>query len=85
MSIEKGEKMEFKRLKELREDNDLKQINIAKYLEMKQPQYARYESGKREFPIDNLIKLAIFYNTSIDYIVGLTDETKPYKRKKQNV
>lgn len=74
--------MEIKRIKELREDRELKQINIANYLKMKQPQYARYESGKREIPIDCLIKLSKLYNVSVDYILGLTDEMKPYKRNK---
>ena len=72
--------MYIKRLKELREDKDLKQMNIAVLLNMKQPQYARYETGKREIPIDNLIKLANFYNTSTDYILGITNEKKPYPR-----
>lgn len=72
--------MYFKRLKDLREDRDLKQINIANILKMKQPQYARYEIGKREIPIECLIKLAIFYGTSTDYILGLTNEQKPYPR-----
>ena len=74
--------MYLKRLKEIREDHDLKQINIANLLEMKQPQYARYERGLRDIPLDNLIKLAKFYNTSTDYILELTDEIKPYPRKK---
>lgn len=72
--------MYVKRIKDLREDNDLKQINIAQLLNMKQPQYARYESGKRDFPVDNIIKLAEFYHTSTDYLLGLTDEKKPYPR-----
>lgn len=74
--------MYIKRIKDLREDNDLKQINIAQLLNMKQPQYARYESGKRDFPIDTIIKLAEFYNTSTDYLLNITDEIKPYPRKK---
>lgn len=75
--------MYIKRLKELREDHDLKQINIANILNMKQPQYARYESGKRDFPIETIIKLANFYNTSIDYILEQTNEKKPYPRIKK--
>ena len=67
-------------LKELREDNDLKQENIARFLNMKQPQYARYETGKRDIPLDCLIFLAKFYKTSTDYILELTDERNPYKR-----
>lgn len=73
--------MYLKRLRELREDNDKKQINIADYLQMKQPQYARYELGKRDISAEDLKKLALYYNTSVDYILELTDEIKPYKRK----
>lgn len=72
--------MYLKRLKELREDNDQKQINIAKILKMKQPQYARYETGKRDMPAECLKILAEYYKTSIDYIMELTNETKPYPR-----
>lgn len=69
------------RLKDLREDNDKKQIEIANYLKCKQNTYSQYESEIRQIPIEELKKLAIFYKTSIDYIVELTDETKPYPRK----
>lgn len=72
--------MYLKRLKELREDGDLKQSNIANLLNMKQPQYARYETGKRDIPLDNLITLASFYKTSVDYILGITNEKKPYPK-----
>lgn len=74
--------MQYKRIKELREDNDYTQEYISRKLNMKQPQYARYESGRREFPIDILTILAKIYNTSLDYMIGLTDEIKPYPRKK---
>lgn len=76
--------MYLKRIKDLREDNDLKQVNVAQFLNMKQPQYARYESGKRDFPLDNIIKLAKFYNTSTDYLLGLTNEIRPYPRIETN-
>ncbi len=69
------------RLKDLREDSDLTQEKIAKFLNCKQNTYQQYEAGTRQIPIESLKKLAIFYNTSIDYIVGLTDENKPYNRK----
>lgn len=69
------------RLKDLREDKDLTQIEIANFLNCKQNTYQQYESGKRQIPIDSLKKLAIFYNTSVDYIIELTDIIKPYKRK----
>lgn len=74
--------MYLKRLKELREDNDQKQINIANILKMKQPQYARYETGKRDIPVEYLKQLAEYYNTSVDYIIELTNEIKPYPRAK---
>ncbi len=65
--------MKFKRLKDLREDNDLLQKDIAKILGISQQYYSEYEKGNRTIPISHLITLAKFYNTSIDYIVGLTN------------
>ncbi len=70
----------YKRLRSLREDNDYTQTQIAKYLKIKQPQYYRYECGLRDVPTDILIRLALLYNTSVDYILELTDEISPYKR-----
>lgn len=67
------------RLKELREDSDIKQKEIAKYLNIRQNTYSQYETGERQIPIEMLIALARFYKTSTDYILGLTDERKPYK------
>lgn len=61
------------RLKDLREDNDVKQKQLADYLNIKQNTYSQYENGKREIPIEMLWKLADFYNTSVDYIIGRTD------------
>lgn len=61
------------RLKDLREDNDVKQKQLAEYLNIKQNTYSQYENGKREIPIEMLWKLADFYNTSIDYIIGRTE------------
>ena len=65
--------LKFKRLKDLREDNDLLQKDIAKILGISQQYYSEYEKGNRTIPISHLITLAKFYNTSIDYIVGLTN------------
>ena len=62
------------RIRDLREDNDLTQAQVAEYLNMKQPQYNRYERGLRDIPSDILIALAKLYNTSTDYILGLKDE-----------
>lgn len=70
----------YKRIKELREDNDLLQKQIAITLNITRQQYGLYESGERKIPIDKAIILAKFYNTSLDYILGLTDEIKPYPR-----
>lgn len=64
----------YKRIRDLREDNDLTQAQVAEYLNMKQPQYNRYERGLRDIPSDILIALARLYNTSTDYILGLKDE-----------
>ncbi len=71
------------RLKNLREDKDITQTEIANLLNCKQNTYQQYESGKRQIPIDALKKLANFYNTSIDYILEMTDEIKPYPKNKE--
>lgn len=63
----------YARLRDLREDHDFSQKYVAEYLSMKQPQYSRYERGLRDVPTDILIKLAKLYNTSTDYILGLTN------------
>lgn len=68
----------YPKLKDLREDHDLSQKQVAEYLGMKQPQYSRYERGLRELPTDVLIRLAQLYKTSTDYILGLTNNSKPY-------
>ena len=69
------------RIKDLREDNDVTQETIATFLNIKQSTYSQYENGKRQIPLEALIKLAKYYNTSTDYLLGLTDERKPYKRR----
>ncbi len=69
----------FKRLRDMREDKDLTQAEMAEFLKLHQTTYSDYEIGKLNVPIDVLIKLAKFYGTSIDYLVGLTDVIKPYK------
>lgn len=74
--------MNLKRIKDLREDKDLSQTNLAKILNMAQTTYSGYETGNRNIPNDLLIKLALFYETSTDYILGITNERKPYPRKK---
>ena len=67
------------RIKDMREDRDLTQRQIAEYLMCDQSLYSKYERGERPVPLDIMIKLAKFYNTSIDYLVGLTDNPHPYK------
>ena len=66
------------RIKSLREDRDLTQEEVARYLHIKQNTYCQYENGKRQLPIASLIALAKFYSTSTDYILGLTDKITPY-------
>ena len=76
----KGMNFIMLRLKDLREDHDLKLEDIAKILNISQTNYSKYELEKVNIPISSLIVLADFYNTSIDYLIGLTDEIKPYTR-----
>ena len=68
----------YKRIKDLREDKDLSQKEIAKILNMSQTGYSKYEVGTNDIPTKILIKLAQFYNTSVEYLLGLTDNKKPY-------
>lgn len=70
----------YKRIRDLREDKDLSQTEIAKILNMSQTGYSKYEVGTNDIPTKILIQLAKFYNTSVDYLLGITDEIKPYKR-----
>ena len=66
----------YRRIRDLREDKDLTQTEIAKYLDMSQTGYSKYETGENDIPTDVLIKLARFYNTSIDYLLGQTDNKR---------
>ncbi len=68
------------RIKDLREDRDLKQKDIAKLLNLSQQQYSRYETGSSLMTSEQLIVLAKFYNVSIDYILYNTDERMPYPK-----
>ena len=67
------------RIKDVREDRDLKQAEVAKVLNMKQQQYSNYERGYRNLPIEHLITLCEYYNLSADYLLGLSDEPRPLK------
>jgi len=71
------------RIRDLREDKDLNQGDIAKYLICDQSLYSKYERGERELPLRHAISLAEFHGVSVDYLVGLTDEPTPYPRKKK--
>lgn len=72
--------MNIHRLKDLREDKDLTQVEVAKILNTTQQQYSKYEIGIRLIPIDKLNILADFYKTSTDYILGRTNNKKPYEK-----
>ncbi len=74
--------MDISRLKEIREDRDYKQSDIAKVLGTTQQQYSKYELGIQVISVERLVKLAKFYNTSVDYLLGLTNERKAYQRVK---
>ena len=68
----------YKRVRELREDHDMTQRQLAEYLHITQPQYFRYEQGYRDLPTDILILLADLYDTSTDYILGRTNQTRRF-------
>ena len=74
--------MFFKRIENLRIDNDKTQEEIASLLNCKREVYRRYEKGIHEIPVWAVIKLAAYYKTSVDYLLGLTDNRAPYERKK---
>ncbi|MCI8920827.1 MAG: helix-turn-helix transcriptional regulator [Acutalibacter sp.] len=73
----------YQKIRDLREDMDLKQQALATYLHCTQACYSNYELGYRDIPTEVLIKLSEFYHTSVDYLLELTDEPKPYPRKKR--
>lgn len=76
-----GDKMEFKRIRDLREDKDQTQQTLANYLNMHRSVYRRYESGEREIPAWAVVKLADYYNTSTDYLLGRTNDPTPPRTK----
>ena len=73
--------MKFQRLEDLRVDADKSQAQIAEFLNMNRNVYGRYERGDREIPIWALLKLADYYGTSTDYLLGRTNVRKPYPKK----
>lgn len=72
----------YPRIRDLREDADLNQTELAKILGMSQTGYSKYETGENDIPVAILDKLANYYHTSIDYLVGRTDQKTPYPPKK---
>ncbi len=70
----------YSRIRDLREDRDLYQKDLANYLNCSQVCYSHYEMGKRDIPTEVLIKLAKYYHTSTDYLLGLTDHKQPYPK-----
>ena len=70
----------YSRIRDLREDSDLSQNEVADYLRCSQQAYSNYELGRRDLPPEVLIKLAGFYHTSVDYLLGLTNVREPYPR-----
>ncbi len=73
--------MVFERIRNLREDHDLKQRQLAEYLNISQNTYSQYENGVISLSAETAVQLAQYYGTSVDYLLGLTDEKRPYRRK----
>jgi len=71
------------RIKDLRTDNDLTQAEIASAIGITQRKYSYLETGRQQLTDDLLVRLAVFYKTSIDYLLGLTDDPRPYPRAKR--
>ena len=76
------EQLPFERIRNLRVDRGLTQKQIAQLLNIKQNTYCQYELGILSYPLDVVIRLALFYGTSVDYLLGLTDQPAPYPRRK---
>ncbi|MCD9024663.1 helix-turn-helix domain-containing protein [Cohnella silvisoli] len=73
----------YKKIRDLREDKDITQQQMAEHLNITQATYSRYESGELDIPTAVLIKLSRFHKVSVDYLLGLTDDPKPYGRKRE--
>lgn len=72
-------------IRDIREDNDITQKQIAEYLMCDQSLYSKYERGEREIPLNLIVKLAVYYNVSVDYLVGLIDKKTPYPRRSSDI
>lgn len=75
--------MKYERIRNLRIDSNLTQREVACFLHVKQNTYSQYELGVLNYPVDVVIRLALFYKTSTDYLLGMTDEKTPYPRVKK--
>lgn len=73
----------YSRLRNLREDRDMTQAEMGKVLQMSQTGYSKYETGENDIPTTILIELAAYHNTSIDYLLNLTDVKTPYPKSKE--
>lgn len=77
----KTEILKYERIRNLRIDQGLTQKDVASIINVKQNTYCQYETGVLNYPLDVVVKLAEYYNVSVDYLVGLTDQPEPYPRK----
>jgi transcriptional regulator with XRE-family HTH domain len=75
--------LKYERIRNLRIDRGLTQEQVARLLHVKQNTYSQYEIGVLNYPLDAVVKLAEYYQVSMDYLVGLTDEERPYPRKRK--
>ena len=79
----KTEMLKYERIRDMRIDKGLTQKDVADVINVKQNTYCQYEIGVLNYPLDVVIKLAEYYNVSVDYLVGLTDKPEPYPRKRK--
>ena len=79
----KTEMLKYERIRDMRIDKGLTQKDVADVINVKQNTYCQYEIGVLNYPLDVVIKLAEYYNVSVDYLVGLTDQPEPYPRKRK--
>ena len=77
--------MYYRRLRDLREDHDLKQKEVAQLLDIDQRVYSNYETGKQTLPVRYLLQLADYHGTSTDYILGRTDNPVPYEKRRKSL
>ena len=75
--------LRYGRIRDIQNDRGLTQEQIARFLHVSQNTYSQYEIGTTRFPLDVVVKLAEYYNVSMDYLVGLTDDPTPYSRKRR--